>query len=129
MCTGVSLHFVDPTVILDNNYFTSPNYPNNYPVLEKRSYQLTCSNSNHSVGLFVLDLSLGDGDSLVIGTERYDGPVEVTIPEPKMFSSRSIIVTFVSDSSSTSRGFRLVYGCYSKYYILVTSLLTPLVLL
>lgn len=66
------------------------------------------------MGLFVLDLSLGAGDSLIMRNERYDGPVEVTIPEPKMFSSQSITVTFVSDSSGTSRGFRLVYGCYSK---------------
>ena len=104
---------VDPAVV-PGSYFTSPNYPNNYPVLEKRSYQLICTNSSHSVGLFVLDLSLADGDSLIIHNERYDGPVAVTIPEPKMYSSQSITVTFVSDGSNTGRGFRVVHGCYSK---------------
>ena len=110
----MSSHCTDPAVVPDNSYFTSPNYPNNYPVLEKRSWRLTCSNSNHSVGLFILDLCLGDGDSLIMPNIIYDGPVEVTIPEPIMFSSQSITVMFVSDGSGTCRGFRIVYGCYRK---------------
>lgn len=103
-----------PLDVVSDKFFTSPNYPNNYPVLIKKTYQLTCSRENQSLGLFILGLDLNDGDSLIVHNERYDGPTVITIPVPKLYSVKSIDVTLISDVRRTARGFRIVHGCYSE---------------
>lgn len=104
---------VDPAETVTNNSFTSPNYPNNYPVLEKRTYTLQCSGNLHLI-LLIHDLSLGAGDSLTVHTHQYNGPTQLTIPESKVYSFKSTSVTFISDGRSTSKGFKIIYGCYCK---------------
>ena len=108
----------DPPVRITDNYFTSPNYPKDYSVNEHRTYQLKCLNASYSVGLFVLDVSLAASDSLILANttykKTYDVSSNVEIPEPLMFFSQSITVSFTSDNKDTSRGFRIVQSCFSE---------------
>ena len=110
-------NFVDPTVTIPSRggFFASPNYPKNYTVLEKRTWTFQCPFTNQSAGLFILDLCLGSGDSLIIHNDRMNGPKQLSLSLPMMFTNiRGINIVFNSDARSTCSGFRIVVGCYCK---------------
>ena len=109
--------FTGPPVTIPSTggFFASPNYPKNYTVLEKRTWTFQCPFSNQSAGIFILDLCLGSGDSLIVQNSRTDGPEQMSLPLPMMFANRrGISVTFNSDARSTCTGFRIAAGCYRK---------------
>ena len=85
---------------------------------EHRTYLLKCANASYGVGVFVLDVSLAASDTLILANNTYsvtyDASSKVEIPEPIMFFSQSITVSFTSDNKDTSRGFRIVYSCFSE---------------
>jgi len=94
-----------------DNFFTSPNYPNKYPVLQQRSYNLRCA-SDQQILVFIVEQLLGSGDSLSVGTNQYSG--SISVPVSITPSTSSTTVTFVSDCQGTSKGFKIAYGCYGK---------------
>lgn len=106
----------DPAKTVTDNFFTSPNYPNNYPVLQKRTYLLQCNN-NLKLTIMILDLSLASGDSLTVHGASYRGATHLTVPEAKVYSFSNTNVTFISDGRNTRKGFRIVYGCYCKWVV------------
>ena len=103
------------TIPPSGGFFASPNYPKNYTVLEKRTWTFQCPLSNQSAGLFILDLCLGSGDSLIVHNDRINGRKQLSIPLPMMFKNiGGINIVFNSDARSTCRGFRIAAGCYRK---------------
>ena len=60
----------------------------------------------------ILDITLANGDSLLLNGAQTTGPINY--PVPKFYTPGSLNVTFVSDASQVAKGFNLAYACHGE---------------
>ncbi|XP_076463829.1 scavenger receptor cysteine-rich domain-containing protein DMBT1-like [Babylonia areolata] len=136
--TGCSTTCSNETLLTATSFYTvlrSPNYPGNYSNNQECGWKIRTRNQGYIVRLYVFDVSLEesdncDHDSLSI----YDGGLPSsdsllaklcgTTGSRRYFysSGQEAFLKFTSDSSNTSKGFRLMYKAFQPLTTLPTSI-------
>ena len=98
-------------------YIQSPNYPNNYFSNASCSWYIQGHLNDHVVKLNIQDMQIGYGDVLMVyDGESYEILYNFTYRnqsfQPIYSTSKSMYLTFVTDSYYESKGFRLQYLAY-----------------
>ena len=93
-------------------YVKSANYPQQYNTMETTSWLISCSGNAKSLVIMLLDITLANGDRLLLNEAQTNGPINY--PLPKFYTPGSLNVTFISDGSQVAKGFNIAYACHGK---------------
>ena len=94
-------------------YIQSVNYPEgHYNTLETTSWLISCSGNAKSLVIMILNLTLANGDRLLLNGAQTNGPIDY--PLPKFYTPGSLNVTFISDASYVAEGFNIAYACHGE---------------
>ena len=93
-------------------YLQSVNYPRQYNTLETTSWLISCSGNAKSLVIMMLNLTLANGDHLLLNGAQISGPINY--PLPKFYTPGSLNVTFISDASQVAEGFNIAYACHGE---------------
>lgn len=93
-------------------YIRSVNYPGQYNTLETTSWLISCSGNAKSLVIMLLNLTLANGDRLLLNGVQTNGPINY--PLPKFYTPGSLNVTFISDASHVAEGFNIAYACHGE---------------
>ena len=80
--------------------------------METTSWTLSCKGNAKSAVIMILDITLANGDRLLLNGVQTNGPIN--LPLPKFYTPGSLNVTFVSDATQVAKGFNLAYACHGE---------------